>query len=330
MRKQTRFDFVRGFIALIDGEKDPRNLLIAFELVQDVIAKFDISSHIEDLFDFVFCYFPITFKPPPNDPYHITTEDLKNSLRQCLASTPYFANFATPLLIDKLLTSTGSAKKDTMETIGLCAPAYGAHALLPYAQSIFDVLAKEVYNASSVTMENTALETIHSVVATLASGICVADIRVPVEKAIRSLLDPCITQLKHPESKNAKSAGYILRAAASAADPACACVVHTIVPMLTGLLNDNDSPVRRKAIVDIFIEILKGNNTLYGSLDQQLVQNTSKMDHDSVSPLAAYKQEILMAFMSALSSEDEHLRFSGIKGIRLMVVIRRFLLPDEV
>ena len=31
-----------------------------------------------------------------------------------------------------------------METIGLCAPAYGAHALLPYAQSIFDVLAKEV------------------------------------------------------------------------------------------------------------------------------------------------------------------------------------------
>ncbi|KAI7852597.1 Dos2-interacting transcription regulator of RNA-Pol-II-domain-containing protein [Circinella umbellata] len=329
LRKQTRFDFVRGFIALIDGEKDPRNLLIAFELVQDVIAKFDISSHIEDLFDFVFCYFPITFKPPPNDPYQITTEDLKNSLRQCLASTPYFANFATPLLIDKLLTSTGSAKKDTMETIGLCAPAYGAHALLPYAQSIFDVLAKEVYNASSVTMENTALETIHSVVATLASGICVADIRVPVEKAIRSLLDPCITQLKHPESKNAKSAGYILRAAASAADPACACVVHTIVPMLTGLLNDNDSPVRRKAIVDIFIEILKGNNTLYGSLDQQSVQDTSKMDDDSVSPLAAYKQEILMAFMSALSSEDEHLRFSGIKGIRLMVVIRRFLLPDE-
>ena len=150
-------------------------------------------------------------------------------------------------------------------------------------------------------MENTALETIHNVVATLASGICVADIRVPVEKAIRSLLDPCITQLKHPESKNAKSAGYILRAAASAAgkycivlfiyiyyfiylshfiiylDPACACVVHTIIPMLTGLLNDNDSPIRRKAIVDIFIEILKGNNTLYGSLDQQLAQDTSKM-----------------------------------------------------
>ena len=47
--------------------------------------------------------------------------------------------------------------------------------------------------------------------------------------------------------------------------------------MLIGLLNDNDSPIRRKAIVDIFIEILKGNNTLYGSLDQQLAQDTSTM-----------------------------------------------------
>ncbi|KAI8144181.1 Dos2-interacting transcription regulator of RNA-Pol-II-domain-containing protein [Fennellomyces sp. T-0311] len=325
--RNASFDFVGGFITVVDGEKDPRNLLIAFELVHDVIAKFDISSHIEDLFDFIFCYFPITFKPPPNDPYRITTEDLKNGLRQCLASTPYFANFATPLLIEKLLTSTGSAKKDTMETIGLCAPAYGAHALLPHVQSIFDVLSKEVYNASSVSMESTALETIHSVVATLASGICVADIREPVEKAIRSLLDPCVTQLQHPESKNAKSAGYILRAAASAADPACACVVHTIVPMLTGLLRADDTPVRRKAIVDIFNEILKGSNSLYGSLDES---PRDSMDEDIASPLATYKREILAALMSALLAEDEHLRLSGIKGIRMIVVMKQFLLPNEM
>ena len=38
--------------------------------------------------------------------------------------------------------------------------------------------------------------------------------------------------------------------------------------MLTGLLRIDDTPVRQKAIVDIFNEILKGNNTLYGSLDE--------------------------------------------------------------
>ena len=35
---------------------------------------------IQDLFNITFCYFPITFRPPPDDPYGITTEDLKNAL----------------------------------------------------------------------------------------------------------------------------------------------------------------------------------------------------------------------------------------------------------
>lgn len=30
--------------------------------------------------------------------------------REALGSTPYFANFATPLLIEKVMTATGSAK----------------------------------------------------------------------------------------------------------------------------------------------------------------------------------------------------------------------------
>jgi hypothetical protein len=59
----------------------------------------------------VFCYFPISFAAAPqNDILGITTADLKDSLRRCLAATPYFAYYATPLLIEKLLSTTGSAK----------------------------------------------------------------------------------------------------------------------------------------------------------------------------------------------------------------------------
>src|ERR1700733_15836474 len=35
----------------------------------------------QSLFNITFCYFPITFRPPPNDPYGITTEDLRLALR---------------------------------------------------------------------------------------------------------------------------------------------------------------------------------------------------------------------------------------------------------
>lgn len=96
-------EFVYGFTQAMDGEKDPRNLMCAFKLVKDIIQHFDISAHIEvrhladvqlsciqhvtyhvcaqDLFEVTFCYFPITFKPPPDDPYGITADDLKQSLR---------------------------------------------------------------------------------------------------------------------------------------------------------------------------------------------------------------------------------------------------------
>ena len=93
-------EFLSGYISLAEGEKDPRNLLLAFAIDRVLLLEFDISAHVEvgntfglvyihgidrnsesqDLFNITFCYFPITFRPPPDDPYGITTDDLKNAL----------------------------------------------------------------------------------------------------------------------------------------------------------------------------------------------------------------------------------------------------------
>jgi DNA repair/transcription protein MET18/MMS19 len=79
--KSINNDFVYGFTQVLDGEKDPRNLMNAFHIMKTIVDNFDISAHVEDIFEVTFCYFPITFKPPPDDPYGITAEDLKISLR---------------------------------------------------------------------------------------------------------------------------------------------------------------------------------------------------------------------------------------------------------
>ena len=91
-------EFVAGYHNIADGEKDPRNLLLAFSIGRVVLIEFDISSHVEvsshaspfeaeillghaqSFFDVTFCYFPITFRPPPDDPYGITPEQLKEKL----------------------------------------------------------------------------------------------------------------------------------------------------------------------------------------------------------------------------------------------------------
>lgn len=69
------------------------------------------------MFDSVFCYFPITFRPPPDDPYGITAQDLKTRLRACIASTPLFARYAFPALLDKLDSTSPNVK---VGSVSLC------------------------------------------------------------------------------------------------------------------------------------------------------------------------------------------------------------------
>lgn len=40
----------------------------------------------QSMFNILFCYFPITFRPPPNDKYGITTADLRMALRCVILS----------------------------------------------------------------------------------------------------------------------------------------------------------------------------------------------------------------------------------------------------
>ena len=40
-------EFLDGYISLADGEKDPRNLLVAFAIARVILIEFDISAHVE-------------------------------------------------------------------------------------------------------------------------------------------------------------------------------------------------------------------------------------------------------------------------------------------
>jgi DNA repair/transcription protein MET18/MMS19 len=100
-------EFITSYIRMVDGEKDPRNLMLLFSIDRVILLEFDISAHVEEMFDVTFCYFPIAFRPPPNDPYGISADDLKAALRGCLSATPLFAKMAVPLFIEKFATANG-------------------------------------------------------------------------------------------------------------------------------------------------------------------------------------------------------------------------------
>ncbi|KAI7849449.1 Dos2-interacting transcription regulator of RNA-Pol-II-domain-containing protein [Circinella umbellata] len=323
--KAINNEFVYGFTQAMDGEKDPRNLMAAFKLVKLIVQHFDIGAHVEDIFEVTFCYFPITFKPPPDDPYGITADDLKQSLRQCISSTGLFAKLAVPLILEKLSSTSGSAKKDSMETLAACAPVYGANILLPVIDEIFDALKVEVFHSTDQALEDAALACIESVVATLSSGL-VSNSGETIEKILKPLVVECIANLKEPELKNAKPAGRILRAASSASYAACASIVNAVAPLLLRQYRETEIATRRKAIMDVILEFLEASKSLYGTADGDV-----DMDQGEVSPLIEYKDRFFGIFESAITSSNEYngLRLSGLKGLELMVLTKNYLSQNE-
>ncbi|CAK9437872.1 uncharacterized protein LODBEIA_P22500 [Lodderomyces beijingensis] len=155
--------FVKTFIHIASGEKDPRNLLLSFKLNKEINEKiFDFDeaneSHedlITDLFDVCFCYFPISFTPPANDPYKITASELKEKLRLTIASQSGFAPDAFSGLVEKLASTNPAIRKDTLKTINLCVENYSAEALEAQWSVLWSALKFEIlHNDAAVFKAN--------------------------------------------------------------------------------------------------------------------------------------------------------------------------------
>ncbi|CAG8610375.1 3379_t:CDS:10 [Ambispora leptoticha] len=326
--QQMGSEFVFGFIQVMDGEKDPRNLLLAFSLVKYIIANFDINEHVEGLFEVTFCYFPITFKPPPDDVYGITADDLKVGLRECFSATPHFANQAMPLLLEKLASSSGNAKKDSMETLTACAPIYGANSLIPYLEDLWDGLKIEIFHSTDDSLESYALDTIRSIASALSSQILVQSD--PLEQFLQPIIKECLENIKEPELRLAKHSGRILKYCATASDPACNILVSSSMRVLLEQYKKSELITQKKAILEVLMQFLEASRTLYGSIDDTIIGD--QVDQDFVTPLLTYKDEFFEIFSGPLVTTNEYneLRLVSLKGLYSMILIRKFLSDNEI
>ncbi|CEP62136.1 Met18p LALA0_S04e08658g [Lachancea lanzarotensis] len=154
--------FIETFLSIATGEKDPRNLLLSFNLNTKVsTALNDIASFKEDLFDTLFCYFPITFKPPKDDPYKISNSDLKIALRNAISASRFFEEDAYGNLIDKMTASSPSVKNDTLLTLRSCINNFGGEACFRHWLPTWNAIKFEVMHGSDadgVATESVAAE----------------------------------------------------------------------------------------------------------------------------------------------------------------------------
>lgn len=56
-------DLVYGIISSMDGERDPNNLMLLFNMLPQFIKEYPLGHLTEEMFEVMACYFPVDFNP---------------------------------------------------------------------------------------------------------------------------------------------------------------------------------------------------------------------------------------------------------------------------
>ncbi|KAM3418641.1 MMS19 nucleotide excision repair protein [Cercospora zeina] len=309
-------EFMPGFISYFEGEKDPRNLMIVFSLLQVPMAEWDIHAYAHDMFDAVFNYFPITFKPPPDDPYGITAQDLKDRLRDCIAANSDFSPYAVPALLDKLDSTSINTKRDVLHTLQSCAVSYSANTINLYSVTLWDALKFEIINVQEEDLAEEALKAL----------ALIADRLAPIDNALGAYLSPvvkeCNEHLEDAPTKQSQGAGRIVLAIARTNPIVADKVTKGILPVLFSLYASATSIAKRRGLLEVYNSLVQAHADLQAT------------GHD-VSPegLQAFLDQAMTAMLHALAGAPKpevSFRLTAINGLKQLISARKVLSPEQL
>ncbi|RDD38774.1 MMS19 nucleotide excision repair protein-like protein [Trichoplax sp. H2] len=338
-------DFVFGYIQVMDGEKDPRNLLLALKIAKFIVQNFNIDLFLDDFFEIISCYFPIDFTPPPNLPSNesVTKEDLIIVLRESLTSTRKFAGFLLPMLLDKLSSDVQSAKLDSLQTmvvvnifisrsfLGIvsyitdirnssllqisCAKIYTATDFQEYLQPIWTAIRQEVFLSMDDQVQELSLEALKHVVVTISSNSLQQPDQDPLNDFINMIVTETQQYLQDPELKLANPCGNVLNAVASASDRSCYSILTPIIPRLVNLYSTDKTVIFRCKVLDILIKLL--NAAANCQLSEQFI---APMDW----------HEIVKLLQLAMDTSEEDIRLRVTASFSILIQIKDALPADEI
>ncbi|KAI0079355.1 ARM repeat-containing protein [Panus rudis PR-1116 ss-1] len=315
-------EFISGYVALAEGEKDPRNLLLAFAIARVILIEFDISSHIEDLFNITFCYFPITFRPPPDDPYGITTEDLKKALRGCLNATPAFGPLAIPLFLEKLTAGTPVTKRDTLQTLDVCLPVYGPAVARENARKLWNALKLEIFQPTDPETENRALKTTQVLIQTLYAESTPSTGGKEIEGLARDACEECLRILREPEKSQATHATKVICAFMSTTPSVAQYTLSQAVPHFIKLFLNPDEVANRAPTARLLADVVAA------ARDASALQDPEVLPAQEDIPLAPYQDEVLGIFTVGLSNTS--VCKAALDGLKALVTTKGLLSDEEL
>ena len=127
-RDEAGEDLLEVLVRFLDGEKDPRCLLLAFGSIERAVGllrgkggrELDLAvvRNAAALADVLSCYFPLSFSPPKDAAKTVTREDLLEALFSCYCSTPSLFPHLIQLLEDRFPSPKSETKVEGLRLLG--------------------------------------------------------------------------------------------------------------------------------------------------------------------------------------------------------------------
>uniref|UniRef100_A0A182SC23 MMS19 nucleotide excision repair protein n=1 Tax=Anopheles maculatus TaxID=74869 RepID=A0A182SC23_9DIPT len=252
--KEWGVDFVYGVIGAMEGERDPRNLMYLFEHMPPFLRTFPMFHLAEEMFETFACYFPIEFHPNPNDPVVITRETLAELLTNCLCATAELAEFAVPLLLEKLDSRLIVAKLDSLALLTRCLEMLDVAKVEEHHDELWTALKKELQSAGSKSAsEKELVEAVYTAIQAMVKN---ASSR---EAAAKALLDKILLNvmggLMDASSKQFETNLRVELSCAQASEYCAVYVIEKLIPMLLGQLHA-DGPIEPR-IATVLVDAIQ-------------------------------------------------------------------------
>ncbi|ORX61054.1 hypothetical protein BCR36DRAFT_408034 [Piromyces finnis] len=307
--------FVPGFVQTVEGEKDPRNIMIIFKIIKIILKEMNYKPYIEDIFEIVFCYFPISFKSPPGNVIKITTEDLKNGLRECLTAVPEISKFAIPQLIEKLSSRLDNTKRDSIDILVAGGEKYDIEDYINNLEKLTEILRDEAFDNAGESLESLYLDAISSFTNIYSRGgnEC-------LDKYIKEMTSKPISYIKdygHPRGKFSRN---IICAVIKENEYAFNKIINEIFPDLMDKIEQPNPPSVQSFLMEYVRSILSIANLRFIGKDNIIYQ---------------YKDILFKEFNELKKSDDDNdfkkdMEISSIGGLYEMANLEEFLPADQI
>lgn len=278
----------------VENEKDPRNLMISFPLIEKLLRDFsdligeeskdsglcilkkkkvedETTQCLDMIADVLLSYFPIRFKPVHSNVYNVTETDLQFRLARCfianIALSSRLLDGFLDFLNDNLAPQQRENIHDAVEAICSCVEYYQNTQLAQsYTRPFFDVIKLAAWHTPCAELP------------LLASGfarILALASQCPKATSINHTLQPCVSVLLSPAENGVALSSQEFAAARCIVCASAKASPRLLLPIVTSLFSEDEKKHFLGRLLISLADLRKTQESAVAQTPETRVQKTS-------------------------------------------------------